>query len=154
MTNRLDALLDWAGRPLSVTWAALLSVTAGTGTLVASVVVIWAVFGHVGADWFLAVAQLVAVTQVVAATLLIVGGLRLAMGDGRTVLVVGATLHLLVCGAYVLYARTEVAGDTTEGPTTAAIFTAMPFVFAALPAVSLFLVLYRNRGAGSGVEGV
>lgn len=149
MTKRLDALLDWEGRPLSVAWAAILSVTAGAATLVASGVVLAILIGALGG--FLLLAWLVAIAQVVAAVLLIAGGLRLAMGDGRTVLVVGATLHLLVCGAYVLYARTEVARDTTEGPGIVAIFTAMPFVFAALPAVSLFLVLYRNRAAASGV---
>lgn len=137
--SRLDVLLDWQGRPLSISWAAILSVTAGAATLIASVIVVGAQVGHVGATWAMIVGWLVAVTQVAAAVMLIAGGFRLARGDGRTVLVVGVLLHLLVCGFYVVYARTVVANNTTDGPEIATIFTVMPFVFAALPVVSLIL---------------
>lgn len=154
MRNSLDALLDGRGRPPSVTWAAILSATAGAATLIASVIVVGVTFSHAGADWALIVAWVVAITQVTAAVLLIVGGFRLALGDGRRVLVVGAVLHFLVCGVYLLYAQTVVANNSTEPPDTVVIFTVMPFAFAALPAVSLFLVLYRNRAGDSGVVGV
>lgn len=155
MAIQRNTLLErFESQPGSVVFAALLGMTAGGITLVGSVIVFGTLVTHVGADWFRNVAWLVAVAQVAAAVLLIAGGLRLAVGAGRTVLVAGATLHLLVCAVYVLYAQTAVADDTTEPPSTVAIFTAIPLVFAALSGSSLLLALRRNHAAASGVEGV
>ncbi|MPZ84216.1 MAG: hypothetical protein GEV28_28970 [Actinophytocola sp.] len=86
MTARL---LDAPHRPAAVTTAAVLAVLAGGMTLIASVVVIGALGTlDVSLPW------LVAVTQVTGAVLLVVGGLRLAQGAGRAVLLTGATLQL------------------------------------------------------------
>lgn len=64
------------------------------------------------------------------------------MGAGRTALVAGATLQLVVCAVYLLHARTSVAHNTTEAPATVVIMTAMPLVFAAMLVGTLVLALH------------
>lgn len=144
MATRLEALLDTPGlRPGSVTLAAVLGVVAGGVTLLASVFVVGVLVESAGAsDWFVILAWMVAVVQVAAVVLLIVGGTRLALGAGRTGLVAGATLQLLICAVYLLYALTVVAHNTTEAPSTVVAMTTIPFVFAAILASSLFLALH------------
>ena len=132
----LETLLDGRSRPASATWAAFLAVVAGGMTLVAGVVVVEALFGAAAPfGW------LVAVIQVAAAVLLTAGGARLATGAGRTALVTGGTLQLLICGVYLLYALTEVRQNTTEPPATVVLMTALPVFFATVLAASVVLAL-------------
>jgi hypothetical protein len=105
-------------------------------TLVASTVVVGALFGSATP-----IGWPVAIVQVAAAVLLVAGGARLATGAGRTALVTGGTLQLLICGVYLLYALTEVRQNTTEPPVTVVILTAIPVFFATLLATSVALAL-------------
>jgi hypothetical protein len=143
MPTWLEELLS-RPRPGFVTWAAILSVLGGGVTLAATGIIGIVLFDPTGSGWMVIVVGLVAVAQVTGAVLLIVGGTRLALGAGRTGLVVGASLHFLVCGAYLLHAQTVVAGNSTEPPGTVAFFTVLSFLFAVLPAGGLFLALHRE----------
>jgi hypothetical protein len=131
-------------RPRVTTSAAVLSALSGGMTFVAGAVIVGALFQRAGASWFTVVAWLVAAAQATAAILSIIGAVRLARGAGRTPLVAGAVLHFLVCAAYLLYAQTVVARDTTEPPATVLVFTILPFVFATPSVISLVLALRRD----------
>ncbi|XVS67612.1 hypothetical protein ACQPYE_16635 [Actinosynnema sp. CA-299493] len=138
----LDALLDEAGlRPGSATCAAILGVIVGVGTLIGSVLAGVVLAEPVGTDWFALLAWSVVLTQVVAAVLLIVGGVRLAIGGGRGALVTGAALEFWVCGGYLLHALTVVAADAGEPPAAAVVFVVTPVLVAAAAASSLLLAM-------------
>ncbi|HET6707247.1 hypothetical protein, partial [Amycolatopsis sp.] len=94
-----------------------------------------------GASWFVLLAGAVVVAQVVAAVLLIVGGVRLGTGAGRGALVTGAALELGVCAGYLVHAVTVVAPDAGEPPAAAVVFVAVPVVVAAAATASLVLAL-------------
>jgi hypothetical protein len=138
----LDALVDEAGlRPGSTTCAAILSVLVGIGTLIGGVLAGVVLSEPAGTGWFALLAWSVVVTQVVAAVLLIAGGVRLAVGGGRRALVTGAALELWVCAGYLLHALAVVAPDAGEPPSTAVVFVAVPVVVAAAAVATLFLAL-------------
>lgn len=138
----LDALLDEAGlRPGSTTCAAILSVLVGLGTLIGSVLAGVMLPELAGAGWFALLAWSVVATQVVAAVLLIAGGVRLAVGGGRGALVIGVALELWVCTGYLLHALAVVARDASEPPSAAVVVVAVPIVIAAAAASALFLAL-------------
>lgn len=139
----LDALLDEAGlRPGSATCAAVLGVLVGVGTLIGGVLAGVVLPEPAGSGWFGLLAWSVVVAQVVAAVLLILGGVRLAAGHGRRALVIGAALELCVCAGYLLHALAVVAPDAGEAPGTAVVFVAVPVVVAAAAAASLFLAMH------------
>ncbi|MDQ2583461.1 hypothetical protein [Saccharothrix yanglingensis] len=138
----LDALLDEAGqRPGTVTWAAILGVLVGLGTLAGAVLAGVVLVEPSGTGWFALVAWSVVVAQVVAAVLLLAGGVRLAIGAGRRALIAGAALELAVCAGYLLHALSAVASATGESPAAAAVFIAVPIVVAAAAGASLLLAL-------------
>lgn len=143
----LDALLDEAGlRPGSATCAAILSVLVGIGTLVGSVLAGVVLSAPAGTGWFALLAWSVVVTQVVAAVLLIAGGVRLAVGGGRGALTTGAALELWVCAGYLFHALAVVAPDAGEPPSTAVVVVAVPVVVAAAAATALILALHPMTG--------
>jgi hypothetical protein len=113
--------------------------TTGFVTFVGSPVIVTVLFDSTMATWFFPLVLTVAVTQLTAAVLLIVGGVRLMRGAGRAVLVAGNVLHLLVCATYVLYALTVVANNSADPPATAVAMAVAPVVFAALPVTSLIM---------------
>ncbi|NUT52630.1 MAG: hypothetical protein HOV94_35885 [Saccharothrix sp.] len=138
----LDALVDEAGmRPGSATCAAGLGVLVGVGTLIGSVLAGGFLSGPAGSGWMMPLAWSVVVAQVVAAVLLIAGGVRLAIGGGRSALVVGVVLEFWVCAGYLLHALVVMAPDAGEPPGTAAVFVAVPVVVAAATATSLVLAM-------------
>lgn len=137
----MTTLLDSPLRPGVTTAAAVLGVLSGGVTFAASAIIVGILFQQA---WFAVVVWLVAVAQVTAAVLTVTGAARLALGIGRGMLVTGAGLHFLVCGAYLLYAQTVVAHNTTEPPGTVVIFTVLPFVFALPSVLSLALALHRD----------
>lgn len=143
--TRLDALLDEAGmRPGSVTCAAVLGVLVGIGTLIGGVLAVVVLVEPPAVGWVVLLAWSVVAVQVVASVLLTVGGMRLAMGIGRSALVTGAALELLVCGAYLLHALTLIAPDSDNAPEAVVISTAVPVAVATAAASSLLLTLRRT----------
>jgi hypothetical protein len=140
MVAAIDALFENGLRPPSVTCAAVLGVLAGSMTLVVSLVVFGALSGPGGAAvWVVLLTWLVALTQVAGAVLLIIGGVRLAVGAGRTSLVAGAALQALVSAVYLVFAHTVVAHDTDEPRATVVAMTGVAIVLAAVPVVSAVL---------------
>jgi hypothetical protein len=114
------ALYDALGRrPASVMWTALLTMAVGGATLVCSSVLVTALV----TSWPGLVFWGVAVVQLGAGGLLVVGGVRLVMGSGRWETAAGAALLYLTCGAYVLYAMTEVAGNPQDERLVPALLT-------------------------------
>jgi hypothetical protein len=75
-----------------------------------------------------ALVWLVVGAQVIAAALLVAGGISLLLGHGRRMLIAGGVLDLVVCGAYLLY----LAADEPA-------LVWVPFIFVGLVAVSLVL---------------
>jgi hypothetical protein len=112
-------------QPGAVFLAAAFGALAGGVTLVGAVIV-----GGTGSTD--AVGWLVTGAQVVAAALLIGGGISLLMGVGRTALIAGAVLDLLLCAVHLWYALAEQPG-----------LIAVPFGFAVVVAASLVLALRR-----------
>ena len=136
MTVWRNALLDAEGvRPGAVTVAATLSVVAGGATLAAASVVVVAVAPTGGLAW------LAAVLQVSAAVLLIAGGLRLAAGVGRGVLLGGLGAQFLTCAMHAVFAVTVVAANPDEPSHLVPTLLAIACGFAALACVVLYLVL-------------
>jgi hypothetical protein len=134
------ALLNALERPTSVTWSALLTMAVGGTTLVCSSIIIGALLSAFTVSGLYVVVVLVALTQVSAGVLLVIGGLRLAMGSSRREVLVGVVLLFLTCGAYVLYTVTEVAGDPQDWRLTPALL-AIAGAFASAGAVVLYLTL-------------
>jgi hypothetical protein len=105
------ALLDAPGRrPDSVTWATLAIMAVGGGTLVCASVIGGVLFTGAAHGWFSVLVALVAVVQVSAGVLLLVGGARLAMGRSRREVAAGVVLLFVTCGAYASYALTSEDG--------------------------------------------
>lgn len=131
-----NALLDAEGvRPGPVTVAATLSVVSGGATLAGASVVVVAVTAVGGVSW------LAAVLQVSAAVLLIAGGVRLAAGVGRGVLLGGIGTQLLTCAMHGVYAVTVVAADPDEASHLVPTVLAIAGGFAAVACVVLYLTL-------------
>jgi hypothetical protein len=111
----------------------------GFATLLGCAFVGAVLFDSTTADSFFPLVLAVAITQVAAGVLLIVGGVRLARGAGRGMLVAGNVSHLLLCAIYVLYALTVVANNSADPPSTVVAMAVAPVVFAALPVTSLIM---------------
>ena len=151
MTAGWQTLLDERGlRPSAVTAAAGLAVLAGCMTLAAGVVVVGALVPSGLTDPRLIIAWLVAGSQVASAVLLMVGGVRLALGTDRKIVLAGAGLLLLVCTAYLLYAVIVVAKDDTENPSA---LVTVAIGFAIVGFGSLALALSRSATEYLGLPG-
>lgn len=122
-------------QPGTVFLAAALGMTVGGITLVAAVVL-------GGTVPVTAVPWLVVGPQVVSAALLVVGGISLLLGTGRSALVAGAVLNLVLCAVHVWYIATEV-------PSLVAVPIGVTVVVAAGLALALSRVTssYLGRGA-------
>lgn len=112
-------------QPGTVFLAAAFGMLAGGLTVVGSVIIgiaqpngvlVWLVFG----------------AQVIAAGLLLAGGIALLLGTGRNMLLAGGVLDLAVSAVYLWYLAVEEPGLIWS-----------PFVFVGLVAVSLVLGLSR-----------
>lgn len=114
--------------------AVALAVVAAGMTMSASVVVVLSLGTSDPGSLTGMLAWLVLIAQVTGAGLLVAGGLRLAVGRGRTVLVAGAAVQVAVCLVYLAYAFLLAAAD---GMTV--LFASTAAVFAALPAASVYL---------------
>jgi hypothetical protein len=142
MTVWLGAVLDVRGRrPRAATGAAVLGVTAGFATLSCSAVVIAAAFEAVGAEWAVVAVMALALVQVSAGVLLVVGGVRMAAGAGRRVLLAGIVLEFVTCAVHALHALNGVMDNPQDGPRVAAFFLIVAGMFAALAAGCLYLAL-------------
>jgi hypothetical protein len=89
------------------------------------------------------------IVQAVGVVLLVVGAVRLLRGKGRSVLVAGCVLELVICGYYLVrYASDDpgAIGIVGNGLTLVALS------FAIMPAIGLMLVL--SRPAGDPVPGL
>jgi len=145
MAGVMKALLDTEGRrPGSVTAAVALSLISGCGTFaggmnfVAALVVTGTEYAT---DWFVNTTFAVGAVQVVTAVLLVVGGVRLALGLGRRLLVTGMVLQLLTCVPWTLYAVVEVAGNPQDGWDIAGYFLTVAGFFAVMATISLLQAL-------------
>jgi hypothetical protein len=138
MTAWLNAMLDSEGRrPVSATAAATLSVFVGGATLIGATIVVVAVLTWGEAPWGPAI---VALVQVSAGVLLIVGGARLATGAGRGVLFWGIALELVTCAIHGWYAVTAVAADRDDAALVPVLLT-IAGTFAVVTVVVLWLAL-------------
>jgi hypothetical protein len=142
-----DAVLDNQGhRPDSVTVSATLAAVVGGGTLLGLVYLAVALFDSTASDLVTAITTVLAVVQVTAGVLLIVGAVRFSAGTGRTVLFAGAACEFLVCAVYGWYAVDAVAGDPQDGQLLF-LFLGLPCGVAATTAGSLFLALRPSATA-------
>lgn len=142
MTTGRQMLFDDHGlRPGAVTTAAGLAAFAGCLTLATGVVVVAALVPSRLTDPRVIIAWLVAGTQLTAAVLLMVGGVRLASGIGRKSVVAGASMLLLVCTAYLYYAVVVVQKNDTEPPSTPILLSAIAVGFTILAVGTLALAL-------------
>jgi len=141
MVVRWSAVLDpQVRRPGSVTVAAVLAAVIGGGTLLGLVLLAAALFEPAGSDLFTAIAAVLAVVQVSAGVLLLVGAGRLLTGAGRGMLLAGGALEFLVCAAYGWYAVAAVAGDPQDGGLFI-VLLGVPCGVAVMTASSLLLAL-------------
>ncbi len=118
--------------------AVALAVSASGMTLSASVVVALVLGAPDPGAPVSILAWAVLLTQVTGAGLLAVGGVRLAMGHSRSIVVAGAAVQAAVCVAYLLYAVLAV-----ERADTAVWFGSTAVAFAALAGACAYLAV-RN----------
>jgi hypothetical protein len=137
MVARGSAVLD---RPGSVTVSAVLAAVVGGGTLFGLVFLAVALFDPTGSDLFTAIAAGLAVVQMSAGVLLLVGAWRFSTGAGRGMLLAGGALEFLVCAAYGWYAVYAVAGDVQDGGLFI-VFIGVPCGVAVMTVSSLLLAL-------------
>jgi len=147
----MNALPDNQGsRPKSVMLAAWLGALAGSGTLFGAVYAVAAVFTSMGPPWFVAAAGVLAVVQVIAGVLLIVGAARLVAGRGRGLLVGGLVVELVVCATHWLHTMTVVTSDPDDAGVVP-YFVAVAVGFTVVTVGCLLLVLRPStRGFRSG----
>jgi hypothetical protein len=136
-------------RPGVLTAAAVLAFVQGGITTITTILV-WLGVANAPSDAAtsdLAFAGALAVGQTIGVVLLIWGGVQAIGGSGRTVLVVGAALEILISLAYIIrFATVDTGGFTIEAEQDAAetgvsilIFVAV--LFAVMPAISLVLAM-------------
>ncbi len=136
MTGRWLILFDDQGlRPGVVTAAAVTGVFVGGVMLTAGMVVALSLVGPGSVTLLTISIWLLAAIQVTAPVLMIVGGLRLAMGVGRTALVVGAVLELVACLGNLLFVVLVVWPEPAD---TSVFVTTVTLVFALLAATVWF----------------
>lgn len=139
-------------RPSTVTAAAVLAyVQAG----ITAITTLLAVIGLVGGDLSggaLVMTALVAIAQAAGVALLIAGGVQLAAGKGRTLLIVGCLLELAICVYYLIAFLVTPVDDADEQLVNAAkgVMVFIVLFFAAMPTISL--VLARGRDATKFLE--
>lgn len=143
MTTWLGAVLDVdERRPGPATAAATLGVFSGGATLIGATIVFVAAFSWGAVPWGPAVAVLV---QVSAGVLLLVGGVRLGVGAGRGVLLLGVALEGVTCVVHVWYVLTSVTSDPDDAALAPVLLT-IAGVFAALAVVTLCAALRPSVG--------
>jgi hypothetical protein len=123
---------------LGTSGARLLAAVVGGGTVLGLVHLAAPLFEPAGSDPFTAVVAVLAVVQLSAGVLLLVGAGRLSAGAGRRVLFAGGGLEFLVCAAYGWYAVDAVAGDPQDGGLFV-VFLGVPCGVALMTASSLIL---------------
>lgn len=147
MAGWRDAVLDNQGhRPDPVTVSATLAAVVGGGTLLGLFYLAVALFDSTTSDLVTAITTVLAVVQVTAGVLLVVGAVRFSTGAGRTVLFAGAACEFLVCAVYGWYAVEAIAGDPQDGRLLF-LFLGLPCAVAATTAGSLFLALRPSATA-------
>jgi hypothetical protein len=128
------------GRPGVVTAAAVLAfVQAGITTI--TTILVWLGVGNQPSDSDTIFQSVLALGQTIGIVLLIWGGVQAMGGKGRTILVAGAALEILVSLAWAIrFAALDVEGiDALESAKGFAIFIAI--IFAVMPAITLALVM-------------
>ncbi len=130
-------VVDRALIPRPVKVAATLAVVQAGLTGVPSVAVGIAVFEQ--NRWH--PATMVLAAQLVAAVLLIIGTVRIVAGGGRSALIAGAGLDLLVCVLYLVFVAIVLPRNDIATTTTVVVAIALALYLAVLPAIILGLAM-------------
>lgn len=128
-------------RPGAVTAAAVLGFVQAGLTTITTLIVWVGVFNLTGGE--MAMQALIAVAQTAGVVLLIMGALQLMNGKGRTLLIVGAALEIVISLFYmIIYSTVDAGGiDVLEG--AKALLIGVAVFFAIMPVIMIVLA----RGA-------
>ncbi|OLF10466.1 hypothetical protein BLA60_14780 [Actinophytocola xinjiangensis] len=128
-------------RPGAVTAAAVLAFVQAGLTTITTLIVWIGVFNLEGGE--MAMQALIALAQTAGVVLLIMGGLQMMSGKGRTLLIVGAALEVAISLFYmIIYSTLDAGGiDVLEGAKALLIGAAV--FFAIMPVICIVLA----RGA-------
>jgi hypothetical protein len=131
-------------RPGSVTAAAVLAyVQAGITAITTIILFALLGSGDVGGG-AVAVGVLVAVAQTAGVALLIIGGVQLASGKSRTLLIAGCALELVICLYYLISFLVAPTTVLDEQGLDAAQGVFYVLFLAAMPTISLIISLGSN----------
>lgn len=103
-------------RPGVVTAASSLAAVAGTPTFALSAVLFASMFGYAtSSDLRTIITWLAVIIQLTGSLLLLLGGRQLANGVGRSRIIIGASMLLLVFPAHLYFVEMELRRDPAEG---------------------------------------